>query len=247
MAESSSEYTRMCSNRRNKRIRVENDYNRVLKEYILVKYGAIAEEFTKFYDTLRAKYPENEKAVYKGAKKFRFWVRSEIESYDAENPNVPEAVSTEAVINVPDPDTLEVASKAVSKAVVNVPDPDTQEVASEAVSEAVVNVPDPDTLEVVNLAEIIDNTVGANVVVPPLENVIANGLPQELEELNGLIGNILEEIESHCDEGICLTPHHELEVDPLYYEEEIEGLDDIDIDLPVNLLEAELEIELERF
>ena len=236
----SSEYTRMCNNRRNKRIRAETDYNRVLNEYIMLKYEPIAEEFTKFYDSLRTKYPE--KHVYKGSKKFRYWVRSEIEKYES-NKNTEEQQREAVVRDENDAD--------VSEAVVrNENDADVSEAVvrdenDADVSEAVVNV--PDTLNVVSLAEIVDNSIGASVVVPPLENVIANGLPLELEELDAFIGNIIADIESQCDEGISLSPHHELEPDPLYYEEEIEGLDDIELDLPLNLLEAELEIELENF
>ena len=248
-----SEYTRLCNNRRNKRIRAETDYNRVLNEYILVKYEPIAEEFAEFYDSLRSKYPE--KHVYKGSKKFRHWVRSEIGKHES-NKNTEEQQREAVVRDENDADVSEAVVRNendadVSEAVVrnendaNVSEAMVRNENDADVSEAVVNV--PDTLNVVSLAEIVDNSIGANVVVPPLENVIANGLPQELEELDALIGNIIADIESQCDEGISLSPHHELEPEPLYYEGEIEGLDDIELDLPLNLLEAELEIELENF
>ena len=121
-----------------------------------------------------------------------------------------------------------------------------------AVPEAnAVVVPEANTVavpEVISLSDIVNDTPCANVQVPaPLENIIANGQAQQLEELDALIANIMAEIESGCDEGIALSPHHELEVEPLYYNEEIEGLDDIELDMPLNLLEAELEIELENF
>ena len=249
---------RLCDNKRNKRLRAENDYNRVQNEYLMMKYEPIAQEFSEFYDSLREKYPE--KHVYKGSKRFRIWVRSEIEKYDSnknteeQNVNdVPEAVVRgENVNNVSEAVVRGENVNHVSEAVVrgeNVND----------VPEAVVNVNDiPEAVacgenavavpEAVSLGEIIDDTIGANVMVPaPLENIIANGLPQELEELDALIGNIIADIESQCDEGISLSPHHELEPEPLYYEGEIEGLDDIEFDMPLNLLEAELEIELENF
>ena len=279
----SSEHKRRCDNIRNKRIRAETDYNRVQNEYIMLKYEPIAQEFSEFYDSLREKYPE--KYVYKGAKRFRSWVRSEIAKYDAgknaveQNANdVSEAanlrkinddtIGAEAVVcaenAVPEAVNLgEVNDTIGAEAVACV-----ENVVPEAVNlgeindtigaEAVVCVENV-VPEAANLSEIIENTIGANVMVqppleniiangqPPLENIIANGQPQELEELDALIGNIIADIESQCDEGISLSPHHELEPEPLYYDGEIEGLDDIDFDLPLNLLEAELEIELENF
>ena len=265
MAES-SEHKRMCDNKRNKRVRAENDYNRVQNEYLMMKYEPIAQEFSEFYDSLREKYPE--KHVYKGSKRFRIWVRSEIEKYDGnknteeQNVNdVPEAVVRgENVNNVSEAVVRGENVNDVSEAVVNVNDI----LEAVACGENAVAVPEAVSLgeiidvacgenavavpEAVSLGEIIDDTIGENVVVPaPLENIIANGLPQELEELDALIGNIIADIESQCDEGISLSPHHELEPEPLYYEGEIEGLDDIEFDMPLNLLEAELEIELENF
>ena len=236
MAES-SQYERKRQNARNKRIRAENDHNRVLNEYVMLKYGPISEEFNKFYDILREKYPE--KHSYKGSQKFRVWVRDEIKKYNTEEQNtdnVPEAVAcSENTIAVP-----EAVVNDMSEVVVN----DMPEVVTR--TENTIAVPTVAVPEaVVNLPELVDISIGENVVipapVPALQNVIANGLPQELEELDALIGNIIANIENQCDEGIALSPNHELEVDPLYYEGEIEGLDDIDIDMPVNLLEAELE------
>ena len=293
----SSEHKRRCDNIRNKRIRAETDYNRVLNEYVMLKYEPIAQEFSEFYDTLREKYPE--KYVYKGAKRFRSWVRSEIAKYDAcknaveQNAN---DVSEAANLREINDDTIGAeavvcAENAVAEAV-NLGEINAtvgaeavvcaENVVPEAVNLGEINatvgaealvcaenvVPEAVNLgeinatigaeavvcaenvvpEAVNLGEIIDITIGANVMVqPPLENIIANGQPQELEELDALIGNIIADIESQCDEGISLSPHHELEPEPLYYDGEIEGLDDIDFDIPLNLLEAELNIELENF
>ena len=262
-----SEYKRWCDNKRNKRLRAENDYNRVQNEYLMVKYEPVAQEFSEFYDSLREKYPQ--KHTYKGSKKFRTWVRSEIEKYDS-NKNTEE----QNVNDVPEAVVRGENVNDVSEAVVrgeNVNDVSEAVVRGENVNdvpEAVVNVNDiPEAVacgenavavpEAVSLGEIIDDTIGENVVVPapleniiangPLENILANGLPQELEELDAIIGNIIADIESQCDEGISLSPHHELEPEPLYYEEEIEGLDDIEFDMPLDLLEAELEIQLENF
>ena len=267
----SSEHKRRCDNIRNKRIRAETDYNRVQNEYIMLKYEPIAQEFSEFYDSLREKYPE--KYVYKGAKRFRSWVRSEIAKYDAGKNAVEQNandVSEAANLREINDDTIGAeavvcAENAVPEAVNLGEINDT--IGAEAVLCAENVVPEAVNLgeiiditiganvmvqsplaEAVNLSEIIDNTVGANVMVqPPLENIIANGQPQELEELDALIGNIIADIESQCDEGISLSPHHELEPEPLYYDGEIEGLDDIDFDIPLNLLEAELNIELENF
>ena len=256
LREDTKEEKRVWDKARNKRVRAEIDYNRVLNEYIMVKYGPIAEEFCLFYDTLREKYPT--KYVYKGSKRFRTWVRDEIVQYDnnknAEERNVDNDVSEAAVgvdnvANVPN----------VSEEVVNINDI-IEEVGFVDVNDAEVNINgiieelgladvinDPTGANVV--ADVVTTAVGANVVVQhnPLENILANGLPQELRELDSFIGDIIADIESQCDEGIFLTPEHELEVDPLYYDTEIEGLDDIDLDLPYDLLEAELNIELENF
>ena len=68
---------------RNKKLRAENDFNRVMREYVTYKYGSIAVECCEFYDKLRNKYPT--KGIYTGAKKFRAWVTHEIEEYTAVN------------------------------------------------------------------------------------------------------------------------------------------------------------------
>ena len=64
---------------RNRKIRFENDYNRVMNEYIGFKYVAIKQEVDIFYSNLRDKYPD--KASYKGSKAFRTWVLREIKNY----------------------------------------------------------------------------------------------------------------------------------------------------------------------
>ena len=65
--------------KRYNRLAVENDFNRVMKEYVTIKYGPIAEECALFYDQLREKYPQ--KNVYKNTKEFRQWVKTEIVKY----------------------------------------------------------------------------------------------------------------------------------------------------------------------
>ena len=64
---------------RNKKIRAENDFNRVMREFVTYKYGPVATECAAFYDMLRTKYPDN--GTYLGAKKFRKWVTSEIKKH----------------------------------------------------------------------------------------------------------------------------------------------------------------------
>ena len=64
---------------RNRKIRCENDYNRVMNEYIGFKYAAIKQEVDIFYSNLRDKYPD--KPSYKGSKAFRTWVLREIKNY----------------------------------------------------------------------------------------------------------------------------------------------------------------------
>ena len=64
---------------RNKKLRAENDFNRVMREFVTYKYGPIAVECACFYDKLRTKYPDN--GTYTGAKKFRRWVTHEIKEY----------------------------------------------------------------------------------------------------------------------------------------------------------------------
>ena len=68
---------------RNKKLRVENDFNRVMREFVTYKYGPIAVECADFYDKLRDKYPDN--GTYIGAKKFRRWVTREIKEHINDN------------------------------------------------------------------------------------------------------------------------------------------------------------------
>ena len=70
---------------RNKRIRAENHFNRVMCEYITYKYGEIAIECTEFYDQLMEKYPTKSTKTYKGSKEFKTWVSSQIAAYCNEN------------------------------------------------------------------------------------------------------------------------------------------------------------------
>ena len=70
---------------RNRRIRSENDFNRIMCEYVTFKYGVIAKEVCTFYDQLRDKYPA--KNFYKGSKGFRTWVRDQIKTYVDEHPS----------------------------------------------------------------------------------------------------------------------------------------------------------------
>ena len=94
----------------------------------------------------------------------------------------------------------------------------------------------------IDLNKIVESTIGAEVEVPgPLENVIANGNRPELEELNTIIGDIIADLENQTDEGISLSPEPVLEADPFYYDHEIEGLDDLELDIPTDMLEIELE------
>ena len=224
----SSEYTKKCVNKRNIRKRAENDYNRVLNEYIMLKYEPISQEFNEFYDVLKDKYPN--KSVYKGSKKFRVWVQDEIKKYDAGKNHEGENIVVEDVQNIVDEGVQNIAAEDVQNIVVE--------------DEGVQNI----VAGGASLNEIVESTIGANAIVPePLENIIANGAPLELEELDALIGNIIADIENQCDEGISLSPRHDLEVEPFYYDHEIEGLDDIELDIPADMLEAYLEIELENF
>ena len=193
-------------NKRNKRLRVENDYNRVLREYMLIKHAPIAEEFSTFYDSLREKYPK--KHFYKGSKSFRTWVRTQIEQ-DGVEKNTTETTEEQ---NVSEAATLG-------------------------------GIVADDVPEAAALGGIVDDVIGEVVVGPtPLENIIANAQLEELEELDVLIGNIIADLESQCDEGIALSPRHEIVSEPLYYDGEIDELDDIELDLPlVDRLEQELE------
>ena len=70
---------------RNKRLRAENHFNRVMCEYITYKYGEIAMECTEFYDQLMEKYPTKSTKTYKGSKEFKKWVSSKIAAYCNEN------------------------------------------------------------------------------------------------------------------------------------------------------------------
>ena len=218
---------------RNKRLRKENDYNRVLNEYINLKHNAVGEEFCKFYNELRGKYPD--RYFYKGSKNFRGWVISEIEKYDVsraadEGENVNNTAEAAVLQNTDVEATVSVVDEGVQSAVVGAAVQDLGEIVNNMTEAA-----DQDLGEIV---------IGSNVVVPPpMENIIANGAPSELEELNALIGDVIADIEGQCDEGIELSPHHELEIDPLHYDAEVEGLDAIDFDFDIQKTPLELELD----
>ena len=212
-------------NRRNKRLRCENDYNKVLCEYLMVKYGPIANEFSIFYDSLREKYPDRH--FYKGSKRFRTWVRNQIEQYD---PGKNEENAKEN-----DENTGQAA--ILGELVVDPPQEGQQPQQND---------------ENIHEAATLGELVGELVVDPPqeeqqpqqnpIENIIENGQQNALEELDALIGVIIADIENQCDEGIVLSPAHEVEVESLDYEAEIEGMDDIDFNI-----EDPLELELANF
>ena len=80
---------------RNKRMRAENHFNRVMCEYITYKYGEIANECAEFYDQLMEKYPSRSTKTYKGSKEFKKWVSGQIASYCDEQPEQSEQQSGE--------------------------------------------------------------------------------------------------------------------------------------------------------
>ena len=82
---------------KNAKARADNDFNRVLREYITYKYGPIAEEFCRFYDWLRDMYPA--KRFYKGSRQFRTWVTNQIAEYVASG--------NEEQVSQEQPETLE--------------------------------------------------------------------------------------------------------------------------------------------
>ena len=201
-------------NKRNKKLRAENDYNRVLKEYLTVKHESIVSEFSAFYDSLREKYPDDNS--YKGSKKFRTWVQNQIVLYNVENTE-----ENDAATPVVDPPNQTVQYNAE-----NTEENDAATILGGFVADLAA---DPPTEQ-----QPLQNR-------NPLENIIANGQQEALEELDELIGGIIRDIENQCDEGIDLSPSHEVEVEPMYYDVEIEGLDDIVLDIEADPLELELE------
>ena len=70
---------------RNKRLRAENHFNTVMREYITYKYGDIATECCVFYDQLMKKHPVKACKTYTGSKKFKKWVSDQIAVYCDEN------------------------------------------------------------------------------------------------------------------------------------------------------------------
>ena len=220
-------------NKRNKKLRAENDYNRVLKEYLTVKHGSIVSEFSVFYDSLREKYPDNHS--YKGSKKFRTWVQNQIVLYNAENTEENDAVPPNQIVQYNAENTEEnnattpVAGPPNQIAQYNAENTKENDAATTLGGLVVDLVADPPTEQ-----QPLQNR-------NPLENIIANGQLEALEELDVLIGGIIRDIENQCDEGIDLSPSHEVEVEPMYYDVEIEGLDDIVLDIEADPLELELE------
>ena len=203
-------------NRRNKRLRVENDYNKVLSEYLMVKYGPIANEFSIFYDSLREKYPDRH--FYKGSKKFRTWVRNQIEQYDADKNEE----------NTEENDENTSAAATLGELVVA------------TLGELVVDPPQEEQQPQQNNENIHEEEQPWK---NPIENIIENGQQNALDELDALIGGIIADIENQWDEGIALSPAHEVEVKSWDYETEIEGIDDI-----INFnIEDPLELELANF
>ena len=92
--------------KKNAKARADNDFNRVMREYITYKYGPIAEEFCRFYDWLKDKYPA--KRFYKGSIQFRTWVTNQIAGYVAsgngeqvsqEQPETLELIASEVVVD----------------------------------------------------------------------------------------------------------------------------------------------------
>ena len=243
-------------NKRNKRLRAENDYNLVLKEYLTVKYGPIVSEFSVFYDSLREKYPDNHS--YKGSKKFRTWVRNQIVQYDAKNTEENDTVPPNQSVQYNAENTEE------NNATTPVAGPPNQIVQYNAENTEENNATTPvagpnaentEENNAVTLGGLVVDLVAAPPVVQqplqnrnPLENIIANGQQAALEELDVLIGDIIRDIENQCDEGIDLSPSHEVvvesmcyDVEPMYYDVEIEGLDDIVLDIEADPRELELE------
>ena len=147
---------------RNRKLRAENDYNRVMHEYIAFKYDAVKQEVDAFYNNLRDKYPDK---TYKGSKAFRTWVLNEIKSYVMENTSMVET-------NVPDKD---IASDEVETSVMDegvAPDEEQQlvnrgDVGTDVLSEALDQTGigenqssfDADVMSLDNMDKLIDGMI----------------------------------------------------------------------------------------
>ena len=67
-----------------KRQKAENEYNMVFSEYVIQKYGPIADECSACYEWLKKKYP-SKSYYYKRTKKMRQWLREKIGEYCSVN------------------------------------------------------------------------------------------------------------------------------------------------------------------
>ena len=180
---------------RNQRIRAENDFNRIMSEYVTYKYGPIATEVCTFYDQLRDKYPT--KNFYKGSRGFKTWVRKQIEEYVDEHPSSGNEKETE-------PSSDEQVAESVDgneKETEHVESVDGNEKETEPVVDDVLSQ---------LVRETVVDEVQAAAFLPPSIN---EEQQQQLNELDSIVNQIIADLEAAQDEGIEMDPVQDLECD----------------------------------
>ena len=181
---------------KNQNKRAENDFNKVMCLYVTHKYGPIAKEVCEFYDKLRAKYPT--KKFYKGSRRFKEWVNNQITMYCDGHTSSDDEQQSSSSDDEQQPQTTDpVADEPMAdEQALETTDP----VADGPIAgEQVVETTDP--IAENNLSSVIQEAwFDASDSIREQQQI------QELGALNGVLDQIIADLEAGLDEGIVVDP-----------------------------------------
>ena len=178
---------------RNRRIRAENDFNRIMCEYVKHKYGEIATECAEFFDHLMDKYPAKNTKTYKGSKKYKAWVSKQIAEYTTKNAICKEPEASD-IASGDEPEASDIASGDEPEAsdIASGDEPEASDIASgDNIINQALMLADNDIAEIIAELE--------NAGVPLTENEDEGIQLDPYEELHGDIADFNVEVELNDD------------------------------------------------
>ena len=212
---------------RNRRIRAENDFNRIMCEYVKHKYGEIATECAEFFDHLMDKYPAKNTKTYKGSKKYKAWVSKEIAEYTTKNAICKEPEASD-IASGDEPEASDIASGDEPEAsdIASGDEPEASDIASGDEPEAsdIASGDEPEASDIASgdEPEASDIASGDNIINQALM-LADNDIAEIIAELENA-GVPLTENE---DEGIQLDLYEELHGDIADFNVEVELNDNV--------------------
>ena len=217
-----------------KRQQLENEHNMVLANYVMQKYGTIADDVLECYKWLKKNWP-NDGKPYKRTKNMGNWLQEKISTYiDTEE-------ATDKQQQLPDADQQQLPAADQQQ---QLPDADQQQLPA---ADQQQQLPDADQQQLPAADQQQQQLPAADQQQLPAEAVDREQHGDSealLDELDARVGELLEMFANEEDEGIEIgavinTPEYE-HLYPEEYDSETYDFDlGINIELPFDPLDAE--------